>query len=81
MESNMITALYLIMIAVRVAKGRGSPGHSSGNNGMNGGNNGLGNVDRAVVTFRPNSSVDGSKPYGVNQAVEKESQMHHTVYG
>lgn len=67
MESNMITALYLIMIAMCVAKGRGSPGHLNRSNGGN-----------YTGSYMGNSSDETNL---MNQVVDKESQIHHTVYG
>lgn len=78
MESNMITALYLIMIATCVAKGRASPSQPSG-----GGNGGVAvNNGGAAIANAAGRGVEGvDKVQLMNQFVEKESQIHQTVYG
>lgn len=87
MESNMITALYLIMIAMCVAKGRSSSSQANAvENGGVGGNNGLGalNGGIGVVGFGIRGVEGGDTVrqslQQLHQVVEKESQVHHTVY-
>lgn len=88
MESNMITALYLIMIAMCVAKGRSSssvPGVSIINYDA-GMNNGIGALNRGmrVVGFGMRGLERGDSVrqslQQLHQDVEKESQIHHAVY-
>lgn len=90
MESNMITALYLIMIAVCVAKGRSSSTsqpNGIGNDGVMGNNNGVGalNGGIGIVGFGMRGVEGGDSVkqslQQLHQVVEKESQVHHTVYG
>lgn len=87
MESNMITALYLIMIAMCVAKGRSSSSQANGvENGGVGGNNELGALfgGIGVVGFGMRGVEGGDTVrhslQQLHQVVEKESQVHHTVY-
>lgn len=88
MESNMITALYLIMIAMCVAKGRASsslPGVSIinydpvMNNGIGGLNGGMRVVGFGMRGLEGGDTVRQSLQQ-LHQVVEKESQIHHTVY-
>lgn len=88
MESNMITALYLIMIAVCVAKGRASsslPGVSIinydpvMNNGIGALNGGMRVVGFGMRGLEGGDTVRQSLQQ-LHQVVEKESQIHHTVY-
>lgn len=84
MESNMITALYLIMIAMCVAKGRSTSQPAGVANGV-GGNNGIGGLNGGIgIAGFGIRSVDGEStghsPQHLHQVVEKETQVHHTVY-
>ncbi|ROT76986.1 protein fem-1 homolog B [Penaeus vannamei] len=87
MESNMITALYLIMIAVCVAKGRSTSAQLNGggnggigiNNGIRGINGGVGIVGIGVGALEGGDAIRPSLQQ-INQTVEKESQVYQTVY-
>ncbi|KAK3879355.1 hypothetical protein Pcinc_016071 [Petrolisthes cinctipes] len=82
MESNMITALYLIMIVMCVAKGRSS----SQSGGEGGDHYGMGAALHGGVRVggfmvRGNDDNEGGKnSQQMPPMVETESQIHHTVY-
>lgn len=88
MENNMITALYLIMIAMCVAKGRTSSSLAGVSiiNYDPGMNNGIGALNRGmrVVGFGMRGLERGDTVrqslQQLHQDVEKESQIHHAVY-
>lgn len=74
------------MIAMCVAKGRSTSQHGGVANGGVGGNNGIGGLNGGIgIAGFAIRSVDGDSvrqsPQHLNQVVEKESQVHHTVYG